>query len=283
MTITTRRAAAAGVAALLTTAGTITVAGAQDPAAPAVLSYTLAKGKKPAGPTTVQPGVVTFSAKASSTKGGPRSLQLFRVADGVTDVAALQKQLAKVRSENAFEKLTTVSLAGGAEGASKAKAARVTRTLVPGTYLVGDFTDDAVTTSVLTVAGDATAAVAPTPASTVSMFDYKFEADRRLPASGPVRFVNKGRRNHFVVAFKAGDRKSATRLQAAFRKNDEKAADKLIRGVGTGAGLVGPGDSFDVASRYGKGSYVLVCFWSSKQSKGKQHNVLGMATVVQAG
>ncbi len=283
MSPSTIRAAAVGAVALLTTAGTIAaVAGAQDPATPPVLSYTLAKGKKPAGPATAQPGVVTFSAKAASAKG-TRSIQVIRVADGVTDIRALQKKLEKVRSADAFEKITTVSMAGGVDGASKAKPARFTRTLTPGTYLVGDFTGNDFASSVLTVAGDPTTAVAPAPTTTVSMFDYKYELDRKLPLKGAVRFVNKGKRNHFVVAFKAANSRSAAKLDRAFRKNDEKAAEKFIRGTGTGSGVVAAGDSIDIASTYGKGSYVLVCFWGSKQSKGKQHNVLGMSRVVQAG
>lgn len=276
----TRLRAATGALALLGTVAAVAVA--QDPAAPPTLAYTLTKGKAPSGPTTVAPGVVTFSAKAAKAKQ-QRDLQLFRVADGVTDIPALQKKLSQIRSGDTFEKLGTLTLAGGAGGATSAKAAKFTRTLAPGTYLVGDFTDDATPSTVLTVTGAPTAAVAPPVASTVTMFDYKFEVDRKLPRKGAVRVVNKGKRNHFYIAFKAGDRKGAAKLDKALRKNDEKTAQKFIRGTGTYAGIVGAGESVDIAAEYAKGTYVLVCFWESKQSKGRPHNVLGMSRIVQAG
>lgn len=267
----------AGVA--VTAGGAVAMAQGDGPA-PTVASFTLGKLKStPTGPATLPAGAVTFSVSTKETKGD-HGFQIFRLADGA-DVAATQAKLRKVNDGDKFEKLTDVTALGGTEVSAKAKG-KSTFTLAPGTYLFGDFSDEKVTPTIpFTVVADPAvpAAVAPTPATSLTLQDYKFTLTGRLPRNGAVRVVNKGKRNHIVVTFKAQNAAGSARMVKALKTNNEKAFEKEVRGTGPGVNIIGPGETQDLAFKASKGSYVFVCFYSSKQSKGKEHFRLGMFKV----
>ncbi|WP_354698277.1 hypothetical protein DSM112329_03947 [Paraconexibacter sp. AEG42_29] len=266
--LTTTAAIAAGAA--------IAVAQESAPAAPPVVAYTLGKLKStPSGPATVPAGAVRF--KVSTKVKGEHGFQVFRLADGA-DVAAAQKAVRSISNGTAFEKLKDITAVGGTE-VSVAKPGEATFELTPGNYLFADFSDEKVnptTPFVVPAAGATPPAALPAATATLSMFDYKFEVAGRLPRNGDLRIVNKGKRNHILVTFKAQNPAGAARLAKAFKASNEKAAGKEIRGNATGANIIGPGVTQDLAFDAKPGSYVFVCFYESKASKGKEHNVLGM-------
>lgn len=268
---------------VVTTATALSVGGAiavaQDPAAPPTVAFKLGKLKStPTGPATAPAGAVRFVV--STAQKGQGGFQLLRVADGA-DVAALQAKVRKVDSGDKFEALKELTAVGGTSVTKTAKGV-ITVTLIPGTYLFVDFSDEKVSPNIpFSVAGDpATAPALPAPDATLSLFDYKFELTGKLPRNGTVRMVNKGKRNHIVVTFKTQNAAGSARLVKALKANNERAVGKEIRGEGPGANLIGPGQSQDLKFTARPGNYVFVCFYGSKQSKGKDHNALGMVKAV---
>ncbi|MCW3017311.1 MAG: hypothetical protein JWO02_4403 [Solirubrobacterales bacterium] len=273
-----RRPSVRALLALSTTA-TLAAGGAlalaQSGPQPPVVSFTLGQAKSlPAGPATVPAGAVRFSV---STKAkGMHTFQIVRVAAGA-DVAALQARLRKVTTENAFEAIKEVSAVGGTSLTAGAAAGGV-YPMLPGSYLFADISNETVTPSIpFTVTGDpATGAALGPPTATLSLADYKFTLDGKLPRKGDLRLVNNGKRNHIVVTIRTKNAASSARLVKALKTGNDRAAGKEIRGEGSGAAIIGPGERQDVAVRYAPGSYVFVCFWRSKQSNQKSHQRLGM-------
>ncbi|MCW3000185.1 MAG: Secreted protein [Solirubrobacterales bacterium] len=268
---------ALSVLAALAVGGTLALA--QSAAPPPVVSFTLGKPKSPpTGPATVPAGAVRFSV--STTAKGMHTFQVVRVAPGA-DVAAVAARLGKVTSEDAFEALKEVSAVGGTTVTPAADGSAV-YPMLPGTYLFADITSDRGTPSIpFTVAGDpATAPGLPDAKSTLSLLDYRFELAGSPPRKGDMQLVNKGRRNHILVAFKTRNAASSARAVKALKAGNDRAAGKEIRSQATGASVIGPGERQDLAVVYTPGSYVFVCFWRSKQSKERPHSRLGMAKAV---
>lgn len=268
------------ITALALIATTATIAWAQTGTAPPKLAYSMSLSAAPAGPTTAAPGPTTFAVSSNTSK--ETDFTVLHLQDGV-NAAEVQKAIDTKLSEDEIEALP-VTIVGGTGEAAKGRPASFTISLVPGTYLVANTTNEKRTPSiVLTVSGAANGAVAATPVTTVKMHDYKFELSRSLPRSGIVRVTNPGKRVHMMIAFKTQNAAGAKRAIKALRSGKEKAFNKEIRGFGSSADPISPGATVDIPVHYGKGSYVLVCFWQSKASKGKPHFALGMtkATTVK--
>lgn len=264
------------IAAVAVVGATATIAFAQSGTGPTKLAYSVSGKAAPAGPTTAAPGTTTFVVSTTSKEAGFYVVKL----DEGADVEATRKAVDRELREDQIEALP-LDLVGAASDMTKGRSSSFTIDLVAGTYLVLNTTNDKRTPSaVLTVSGERTTATAPRSTTIVSMFDYKFTLNRSLPRNGTIRVVNKGKRVHMMIALKAANRKGANALSKALRKGDRNA-EKLIRGGGPSLDPVSPGANVQLPSvRYGKGSYVLACFWQSKQSKNKDHNSLGMTKVV---
>jgi hypothetical protein len=132
-----------------------------------------------------------------------------------------------------------------------------------------------------TVGPESSTAVAPKPDATVRMVDYGFKGSSKLPRKGVVRFENRGKAPHFVVAFplrKSANPKAAAR---ALRKNQEKRFERTIAGAPSEPqGLVTGGAVNDVEVRFAKrGAYVLACFFSNGP-RDKPHSARGMVRAV---
>ncbi|WP_354700912.1 hypothetical protein [Paraconexibacter sp. AEG42_29] len=268
------------LAALAATGATAALATAEDAAAPPTVRFALAAADgrtAPTGPATVPPGAVRIDV-ATKAKG-MHGFQLLRLPAGA-DVPAIQQRVSKARSDDDFEALGGVVAVGGT-GVSARRKGSIVVDLTSGTYLLADLSSQKGVPSVPFTVGEGSGPGLPAaPAATISMFDYKYEIAGKLPRKGDVRIVNKGKRNHIVVVFKTADAKGSARLVKAVRADDQRAAGKEIRGEGTSANAVGPGQAHDLTVANAPGNYVLVCFVKSKQSKGKAHNALGMVKAV---
>lgn len=264
-------------AALVAAGGTTALATAAGEPAPPVAQFTLAANGAPSGPATVAPGAVRITVGTKAK--GRHAFQVLKLAPGA-DVAAVQKQVARVKDDDAFEAITAMSAVGGT-GVSSAQKGSIVADLQPGTYLLADISSQkTVPSTPFTVTDGSGPALPAAPAATISMYDYKFEVAGRLPRRGDVRLTNRGRRNHILVVFKAADAKGAARLVKAVKADDQRAAGKEIRGEGSGANVIGPGVTHDLRVADAPGNYVLACFVRSKQSGGKAHNRLGMVKAV---
>ena len=245
---------------------------------PPKLAYTTGGTATPTGPTTAAPGPTTFVVTNTTTKDA--DFTVLRLHDGA-DPAAVQKDIDRKLTADQIEAMP-FDIVGGTGDARSGHPSSVTFTLAAGTYLVANTTSETRTPSiVLTVSGDPNGATAPAPVTTVTMHDYKYVLSRSIPRSGVVRVINKGKRIHMMIAFKAQNAAGAAKLSKALRKGDQKTVNKLIRGVGTNLDPIAPGQTEDLAAvHYGKGSYVFACFWKSSASKGKSHERLGMTKVI---
>jgi len=264
---------AVATGAVVVLAATATVATAGNGPAPKTLTYRLGAGyDAPAGPATAAPGATTFKVTTANEQGG--TWQLLKVADG-RDPREVAVSLDAARDPDAVEALDATLVVGASP--VPGRPVRVTTTLTAGDYLVADTTGDTATPSrVLHVEGAPTGASAPKPVSTVTMGDYTYKLSRTLPRNGVVRFKNAGTRTHMAVVLKTRNAADQRKLVGLLRKNDQEGAGKLIAGDGPGVDLMAGGQSADVPVKYAKGTYVMVCFWASKGSQDKPHNVIGM-------
>lgn len=273
------RALAALLVTGLVAGGIVAVAVAQTDAPPPIAKFTLgAKKSLPTGPATLPAGSVRFVVGTKAK--GDHSFLLIRVADGA-DIVALQARARTITSEDEFEAVTELSAVGGGEVTAQSRGDSVF-TLKPGRYLLVDGSDEKVSPNIpITVAGDpATAPKLPAASATVSLSDFKYTVTGTLPRNGVVRLVNKGKRNHMLINFKAQNAAGAARMIKALKTGKEKAFQKEIRGTGPSVPLVGPGEPQNLKFSTRPGSYVFVCFWESKQSGGKSHFTKGMIKAV---
>lgn len=284
MQTSTRRLAAASTLAAAALVAGATATSAQAPPAPAEVRATLVAGKAPTIVTQdVRPGMSTLVVSTSAK--GDRFVTVARLKEGVTTTAfrtATNKEL----SGNGIDKVVRDMadlVAGGL--VRKGAAYRVTLDLTAGRYVLLDTSADKRTPQrAFDVAGEPTGAAGPEPAASIEMRDFRFvPSSESIPRNGLVRFVNAGKQQHFVVAFRARSSAAGTQLVDAIRKNQEKRAERYMAGPPSEpVGLVSSGAVNDVPLKLSKGTYVLACFFESKASRNRVHAALGMVRKVKA-
>jgi hypothetical protein len=266
----------AGAAALVLGGGAA-AAGAQD--APPTVKVALSKtAVKLEGAEALKAGPTRFEFTAAN--GKEQIGELLALAPGKT-VDQLREAIAK----GPAAVLQLGSLEVGVTLAGKDTKRAVTATLKPGvTYAMMQVTADDPAKWVFTaftVGQETGTAVAPKPDATVKLVDFGFKGSKRLPRKGVVRFENRGRAPHFVVAMplrKGADPKAAVR---AVIKNQEKRFESMAGGTASEPqGLITGGAVNDVELRFRKrGSYVLACFFSLGPNE-KPHSARGMVRAV---
>lgn len=265
------------VAALAAAALGTTVALAQSTSTPPVITVA-SKGKTVAVSGTPQSGAVTFLYTHDKSKEADP--EIFRLKDGVTQ-DQFEAALAKL-GPDPTPILKLGDLVSGAFLGPGQPSGRLTTVLTPGNYVALN-TAGTKPASFPRVAFTVTAAdqpaTRPAPTVTYTMRDFRFSGPARIKKSGTLRFDNKGKSPHFVVALKPPKGFPATKLAALLKAGKDSKAPKATQ-FRSLLGLVSPGSSNDLKYSLSPGKWVIACFMQTASSKGKEHSMLGMEKVV---
>ncbi len=265
-----RRAHVAALAGALAVSATAAVVIAQ--AAPPTVNVSVQGGGRFAvtGGEGLKAGPTQFVFKNVSSR--ERSTVMVLLKPGVT-VEQFTAEAKKVKDDpsrvyglGSFETGTDLS---------PKRTHRTTITLKEGTYVIYDITRGAIQGPVITVGAGPNGATGPKPDATIRMKDYAFSLPSTLDRSGTFRFRNVGDDPHFAIAFRLKKGVRSTTVVDGFRRGDESVGEH-IAGVGNLLGVVSPGTTNDVRYRFRPGRYVMVCFFSDRKTKGKEHSLLGM-------
>ena len=206
--------------------------------------------------------------------------EIVRLKDGVTQ-AQFEHGLAALKSDPT-PILKVGDLVSGQLLGPGAPSSSVTTVLTPGRYAALDTAGTrpaAYPRAYFTVAAATAPASRPAPSAAYVMRDFAFQGPRSIRRSGSLRFSNRGKSLHFVVALKPPKGYPATRLAALLKAGRDTSAPKSTRFRGL-LGLVGPRSSNDVTYSLSPGKWVLACFMQTASSKGREHSMLGMEKVV---
>jgi hypothetical protein len=285
MRVPKRRAVATSLAvigaAILTSAGT--AAPAQAAATTLPVAVSISAQRVVTMPTTIQPGVTTFSVTSAAKHGS--SFQLVLPAVGYTAEAAASDidkafNAGKVKALKHFE--ANVTLLGGMH------ADTTTDTLIvdldPGSYWALDTdTNNPAKFFGFTVTGSDTGNVAP---DAVTIQAKKATTWAKNPASIPhkglLRFKNAASNNHFLEMgkLKKGYTYKDFKQWLARAENGDPGPSPVNFGIGLDSGVLSPGHEAIFNYKLPKGDYVMLCFWPDASMGGLPHAFMGMHRLI---
>ncbi len=270
----TRSRAAATVLAAAVIAGGAAVSVAQEP----VPELTIELGARAASVTGgegLRPGVTTVVLRSASSR--ERSAALLQLRPSVT-AAELRRALRRsIRQPADARRYGVIVTDGGGAGDD---AYRATLTLAAGRYAVVDTTARPTVRTVITVVGEPRTAVAPAPAATVGMTDFRFAAPDEVAAGALLRWENRGRQLHHGVLLRLRRARAAARVIRQLRAGREPRRE--VAGFATGVGTVDRGVVNDVAAPSRAGTYVLACFLQDERVRRERPHVeLGMVRTLR--
>ena len=259
---------------------------ASTAAASGIVAAANAQDAPPTVTVTVAPKSATFEGadalKAGPTKlvfkvtgKGERGVALFKLKPGV-DPDEMAKAAAKIRQPADAHRY-------GSFVASTFIAGRETYTttvdLPAADYVLADFTNRPAIRAGFTVAPERSTAVAPAPAATISMDDYRFDGPSTLPRNGVLRVDNDGKKIHHALLFRLAPKANARKIMAALRRGQEPPNSSYAGPPSALVEIVSPGASNAVDAKLAPGRSLLVCFISDGARK-PPHAALGMAKLV---
>lgn len=238
-------------------------------------------------PATIPAGPVTIKL-TNSDKANGHDLQLAKV-----DGNHSQDEVVKLVGSNSDKPPVIPSwlhAAGGIGEANPGSTATSTQVLQPGTYYAID--DDSPgqggpsnaptfasrgAVAKFTVTGDKVKNDLPEQATTITAKDVgkdKFEFQTNGINGDKVQFVNDSKELHHVIAFKVGDGKTAADVKKFLASNGPPSGPPPFDtspGVGGGTAVIDKGKLNTDISFKKPGQYVLVCFLTDRDGKGKPH------------
>jgi hypothetical protein len=232
------------------------------------------------GDAALKQGPTMFHFSGSNTGGKEIDLTLFALKAGASEKQLLAEAAKLEGPPTPLQQYGRFLL--GATVSKQFPTYAVSVALARGSYLLVDDTAAPKVVGTFKVGSGSAAATSATPAATITLTDFKITAPATFPSSGTVRFQNHGASPHFVAMIRTAS--AATAMQAAMLLHEGKdaKAQKLATGeLAPPLGLISPGVTDDVVlGKVPPGSYVLACFYGDARSKGKEHTMLGMESVV---
>lgn len=260
---------------------TATAAPAQSVAATAPVAVSISNLRAITMPTSVQPGVNTFTITTANKRGS--AFQLAAPAAGYTPEQAAH-DIAKGLEGNNVKALkhfeANVTLMGGV-GVTKGHVGTLVVDLDLGTYWALD-TNAKVGPGkffVFTVEGDETGNVAPTASATIKAVRDKSWANKpaSIPNKGLLRFKNSASQNHFIVMVQLKKGVTFKEFKTWFLdSNGPSGPPPANFNVGLDSGVLSPGHSATFKYHLPKGNYALLCFWPDASMGGMPHAFMGM-------
>jgi hypothetical protein len=274
-----KRAAAAALGVSMVLAGASIADAASRRALPAV-NITATAGKVAiAGAGSLKQGPTRINISGSNKGGKELDLTLFQLKAGVAASQVLGAAAKLKGPPTPLQKYGKFVMSSDTQASSPSYS--VDLLLVPATYLVVDSTAKPTLDGSFTVGTAASGVAASAPAATITLTDFKIAAPATLPASGTLRFQNRGASPHFVALIRTKSMATAMSAVTLLKQGKDAKAQKLATGEQSLVGLISPGVTNDVPVRGLKpGSYVLACFYGDARSNDKEHSMLGMETMV---
>jgi hypothetical protein len=232
------------------------------------------------GAEALKQGPAMFHFSGANKGGKEIDLTLFALKAGASEKQLLAKAATLKGPPTPLQQFGKFLL--GATVSKQSPTYAVSVSLDKGSYLLVDDTAAPKVVGTFMVGAGSATATSVTPAATITLTDFEITAPARFPSSGTVRFQNHGKSPHFVAMIRTAS--AATAMQAAMLLHEGKdaKAQKLATGeLAPPLGLISPGVTDDVVlGKVPPGSYVLACFYGDASSKGKEHTMLGMESVV---
>ncbi len=275
---TTAGAAATTAAAPASTAAAAaTTEAAPEPEATEV-DLTLADFSYAGAAESVPAGLVTISAKNTST-AEEHQATIVRLNDGVTMDQALS-----TFAQNEVEGFKLITVHGGPNGIGPGGSQATTQQLEPGNYFFACFIpspSDGIPHAAkgmlqpFTVT-EATGEAAATPATDGQIItdDFKYTVPPSFNGKGTFEVFNAAQQAHEMTLYKVAEGKTLADVQAFFTSTEPPAGPPPISSAG-GSAAASPGTSIVVPLDLDAGNYVMVCFVPDKDS-GQPHIALGM-------
>ncbi|HVE68994.1 MAG TPA: hypothetical protein VNB64_10480 [Solirubrobacteraceae bacterium] len=233
------------------------------------------------GVKALEGGVVTVNFRNGSRL--PWDLQLIRV-DGNQTAAQIQRV---IRSEGGPIP-TWLHGAGGVGGTEPGQNATATQFLPPGTYYAiaqAESEDEGegpkpATARFQVEGGESEGELADQPA-TITAKDYSFSATGLKTGVNRIRFDNRGKELHHVIAFQLAPGKTVADLKKLFASEGEPSGPPpFVPGSETGTAVLDGGVAQNVELEFPKaGNWALVCFIQDRKG-GPPHAAKGMITPV---
>ena len=264
-------------AATLTTAATAGPAQSAAASAPPV-AVSITNTRVVTMPTTIQPGVNTFTVTTANKRGS--SFQLVQAAAGYSAADAardIEKGLdgGNVKAIKRFE--ANITLLGGVS-VTKDRAGKAVVDLPAGDYWALDVnTNDPDKFFAFTVAGLDTGNVVPVADATLKAVQDTTWANKpaSIPNKGWMTFKNAASQNHFIVMAKLKKGMTYRDFKQWFADGAE-SAPPINFGIGMDSAVVSPGHSASFKYNLPKGNYVMLCFWPDASMGGMPHAFMGM-------
>ena len=259
-------------------AATVLVACAEDEATPVALAVTQASDGEltVSGPDTVEAGAVEI--RFQNQARGPADAELIEVEGNRTADEVLE-----VLDSNGGPIPSWFKAAGGVGRTPPGQTATATVELDEGSYYVvsevevvdEDDEGSPPATKSLRVSGDGGGNL-PGADATISAEDYRFEVGGLQAGRNEVRFENKGREIHHVVAAPIARGSSFDDVRAFFQTEGETAGPPPVDFTGSvGTAVIDPGKALVTTLELKAGKYAFVCFIQDRAG-GPPHFAKGM-------
>jgi hypothetical protein len=260
---------------------TATASPAQSVSGTAPVSVSISNLRAITMPTSVQPGVNTFTITTANRRGS--AFQLALPAAGYTTAEAAH-DIAKgidgnnVKALKRFE--ANVTLMGGV-GVTKGHVGTLVVDLDLGTYWAVDTNAKAAPGKFFTfqVEGAETGNVAPAAGATIRAVKDTTWANKpaSIPSKGLLRFKNSASQNHFIVMVQLKKGVTFKEFKTWFLDtNGPSGPPPANFNVGLDSGVLSPGHSETFRYHLPKGNYALLCFWPDAKMNGMPHAFMGM-------
>jgi hypothetical protein len=222
-------------------------------------------------PKTVDGGLVEISFKNSAKD--PQEAQLIRVEGNHSE-----EDIFKVLGSDGGPIPTWLSGGGGVGETKPGETRSVTQVLPKGKYYVVDSNQEGKpVTSALTVEGGDGGELPETDA-TVTAQEYSFSTNGLKSGSNEIRFENRGKELHHLIALPLNKGASIADVKKAFAQQGEPSGPPPFdESKTTGTAVIDSGESQVTDLRLNKGKYALVCFIQDRKG-GPPHALQGMVT-----
>jgi hypothetical protein len=244
------------------------------------LTFTLTqegKGPKASGPQSAEPGLAEITLENKGKSEG--DLQLIR-AEGDHSAEEVVEALGSAMQGKAFP---AWFFAGGGIGTTAAgESQTVTQVLEPGTYYAfvtegAQGTPDPESVPTLEVSGEESDESVDAD-TTVSAFEYGFEAEALPSGRTEIAFDNTGAQPHHLLASPLVGNSTAADVERFFKTN--KGKPPLEEEGGQSTAVIEGGEGQLVTLDLEPGRYALYCFISDRQG-GPPHALKGMVDEVE--